>query len=63
MSLCIRCGSPLSSNEIGAHKKFINRGSRQFFCKDCLAWKLGVTVQEIDRKIEEFKQQGCTLFV
>ncbi len=63
MSSCIRCGKELTYNEIGAHKKFINRGSTQFFCKDCLARKLGVTVQDIDRKIEEFKQQGCTLFV
>ena len=25
--------------------------------------QLGVAVEDIDRKIEEFKMQGCTLFV
>ena len=50
-------------NEAGAYKKFVNRGSTQFLCKVCLAEKLGVAVEDIDRKIEEFKMQGCTLFV
>lgn len=63
MSDCIQCGKHLTYNQIGAHKKFINRGSREFFCKGCLAAKMGITVEDIDRKIEQFKQQGCTLFV
>lgn len=63
MSVCIQCARELSYNEIGAHKKFINRGSVNFLCKFCLAEKLGVTVEDIDRKIEQFIQQGCTLFV
>ncbi len=63
MSACMRCGRELTHNEIGAHKKFINRGSTEFLCRDCLAEKLGVPAELIDRKIEEFKKQGCTLFV
>ncbi len=63
MSGCVQCGKSLTFNEIGAHKKFINRGSKEFLCKQCLAAKLGVTVEDIDRKIEQFKMQGCTLFV
>lgn len=63
MNGCMQCGRELTYNDIGAHRKFINRGSREFLCKGCLARKLGVTVEDIDRKIEEFKAQGCTLFV
>lgn len=63
MNVCICCGKELSFNEVGATRKFINRGSTVFYCKDCLAVKLGVTARDIDRKIEEFRQQGCTLFV
>lgn len=63
MSVCIQCARELTYNEIGAHKKFINRGSTSFLCKPCLAEKLGVTVGDIDRKIGEFIEQGCTLFV
>ncbi|MCM1263129.1 MAG: hypothetical protein NC313_10450 [Butyrivibrio sp.] len=63
MEKCMQCGQTLTYNEIGAHKKFINRGSTEFLCKNCLADKLDITVADIDRKIEEFKLQGCTLFV
>ena len=59
----MQCGSALTYNEVGAYKKFDNRGSRRFLCKACLAAKLDVTVEDIDRKIEQFKMQGCTLFV
>lgn len=62
MSKCFKCGKELTSNEIGAYKKFINRGSTEFMCKKCLADNLGVTTDYIDNKIEEFKRQGCTLF-
>ena len=63
MEKCVRCQAALTYNEIGACKKFINRGCREFFCKRCLAEKLNVTTELIDRKIEQFKMQGCTLFV
>lgn len=63
MSDCIRCKKTLTYNEIGAYKKFINRGSQEFLCKQCLAEKLDLTVERINEKIEEFKLQGCTLFV
>lgn len=63
MSACINCGKELGYNEIGAHKKFINRGSREFLCIRCLAARLGVTEEDIREKIEQFKLQGCTLFV
>ena len=63
MSVCMQCGRALTFNEIGAHKKFINRGSTSFFCKTCLAKWLDVPEEQIDKKTEQFKRQGCTLFV
>lgn len=59
----MQCGRELTFNEVGAYKKLVNRGSRQFLCKGCLAEKLGVTVGDIDRIIERSKIQGCSLFV
>lgn len=59
----MQCGKALTYNEIGAHKKFINRGARQFLCRSCLAASLNVDPELIDKKIEQFKLQGCTLFV
>lgn len=63
MSCCIRCGKQLNSVDIGAYKKFINRGSTEFMCKRCLANELKVPEELIDKKIEHFKKQGCTLFL
>ena len=63
MTFCFRCGKELNSIDIGAHKKFINRGSTEFMCKGCLAKDLKVSEELIDRKIEFFKNQGCTLFL
>ena len=62
MPRCIRCGKELNSIDIGAYKKLINRGSTEFMCKSCLADDLKVSEELIDKKIEYFKKQGCTLF-
>ena len=63
MQKCMQCERPLDCNDIGAYKKFINRGAREFMCKSCLAAKLNISEDAIDRKIEQFKRQGCVLFV
>ena len=63
MDLCIRCSKMLTYNDVGAYKKFINRGSTEFMCKSCLADELNVSEELIDKKIEHFKKQGCTLFL
>ena len=61
--LCRDCGKKLTFNERGATKRFINRGSTVFYCRECLSKRLGITPEFLDRKIEHFKRQGCTLFV
>lgn len=60
---CISCGATLSFNDIGAHKKFINRGASSFYCQKCLCEKLNISQERLLEKIEHFKAQGCTLFV
>ena len=63
MSCCIRCEKKLSFNDIGAHKKFINRGSAEFMCIACVAKELEVPESLLYEKIEFLKEHGCTLFV
>lgn len=63
MNTCIQCSKALNYNEIGATKKFLNRGTTNFYCLDCLADKLDIPLSLIEEKIEQFKSQGCTLFV
>lgn len=60
---CYVCGkSPLSKDEIGLTKKLIDKKSISFYCISCLADQLEVTQEELIAKVEEFKEEGCTLF-
>lgn len=60
---CISCGNTeLSKDEIGINLKLIGEDTKNFYCLDCLANVLDVTTQDILDKIEEFKEEGCTLF-
>ena len=52
----------LSKDEIGLTKKLISKNSCNFYCISCLAEYLDVTEEELRDKIEEFKEEGCTLF-
>lgn len=57
------CGkTPLTKYEIGLTKKIIDKKAGHFFCLPCLAEYLEVTEEELLVKIEEFKEEGCTLF-
>ena len=60
---CIRCGAPLSRDEIGLTKKLINRGCTEFLCYACLAKHFQVTTDELHHKVQEFREMGCTLFI
>lgn len=60
---CINCfKTPLSKEEIGITKKILDPNAKEFYCLDCLAQLLDVTKEDLLDKIEEFKEEGCTLF-
>lgn len=59
---CLKCGKKLTNNDIGLHKKLINRGDEKFMCIDCLAEKFGCTHEFLQEKIKQFKETGCLLF-
>ncbi len=60
---CYSCGKKnLDKNTIGLNKKLLGKEVRNYFCKDCLADYLDTTVDDLNEKIEEFKDEGCTLF-
>lgn len=60
---CYVCGkTPLTKDEIGITKKLIDKKTTQFYCVACLAEQLEVSEEELVAKIEEFKEEGCTLF-
>lgn len=60
---CISCGKKeLGKDEIGINKKLLGEQIENFYCLDCLADYLEATVDELNAKIEEFKEEGCKLF-
>lgn len=63
MSQCKNCKRNLVPDEIGLTKKLINRGTTEFYCIDCLAGIFNCDVPLLQKKIEQFKKQGCALFV
>lgn len=58
--LCYK--SPLSKDEIGINKKMLGNNVNSFFCLECLSDYLECTKEELLDKIQEFKEEGCTLF-
>lgn len=62
MDKCMHCGKILSNDEIGLHKRLINRGDTEFMCKECLSAYFKVSTELLDKKIEHFKNMGCILF-
>ena len=61
---CVICGKKdLEKDTVGINKKMLGENIDNFYCMDCLADYLGCTVQELLDKIEEFKEEGCKLFM
>jgi hypothetical protein len=61
--ICLACGKEtLSKDEIALSKKMLGRKITRFYCMECLADYLDVTTEVLFARIEEFKEQGCTLF-
>ncbi len=60
---CVICGRKnLDKDTIGINKKMLGTDITNFYCMECLADYLECTVDELLDKIEEFKDDGCTLF-
>ncbi len=61
---CVMCGKRnLEKNDIGLNKKLLGTKINNYYCLNCLAEYLGCTVDELLEKIEEFKAEGCKLFL
>jgi hypothetical protein len=60
---CFACGKKqLSKDEVGLNKKLISREIKHFYCLTCFAEYLDVATEVLLAKIEDYKEQGCTLF-
>ena len=59
---CRQCDRELKKDWIALHKKLLNRDDKSFLCVQCLADTFACEVDDLEIKIEEFKEEGCTLF-
>jgi uncharacterized protein YlaI len=60
---CVICGKKnLDKDTIGVNKKLLGIGIANYYCIHCLSEYLGCTIQELLDKIQDFKDEGCTLF-
>ena len=61
---CIACGKTnLEKATVGINIKLLGKNISNYYCMDCLADYLGCTVEDLLEKIEEFREEGCTLFL
>ncbi len=60
---CVSCFKEnLDKDTIALNKKLLGKNIDKFYCLECLAIFLNTTVDDLLDKIEEFKEEGCTLF-
>ena len=60
---CCECGKTLVKDEIALCKKLLGMDDEDFYCLGCLSEYLECTKEDLEIKIQEFKEQGCTLFL
>jgi uncharacterized protein YlaI len=62
-TICTICNEvTLTQNEIGLCKKLLGEKIENYFCISCLADYLDTTIEDLNAKIGDFKEQGCVLF-
>ena len=60
--MCRYCGAPLKKDWIALNKKLLSPDLMEYMCLQCLADDFDCEVIDLEVKIEEFKDAGCTLF-
>lgn len=62
MKKCMNCQRSLIKDEIALNKKLLGKATKQFLCLGCLSEYLNTDQEILLEKIEQFKEEGCTLF-
>ena len=59
---CHTCRKLLITDEIALSQRLLGMQIGSFFCMDCLAEKLKVTVSRLQELTQRFKEMGCAYF-
>jgi len=60
--ICCECQRILKKEEVALSQKLLGYND-DFYCLECLAEFLECSVFDLQIKIQEFKEQGCSLFL
>ena len=60
---CCVCSRTLIKDEIALSKKLLGIDTEDYYCIDWLSEYLECEKEDLEIKIQEFKEQGCTLFL
>ncbi|MCI9491021.1 MAG: hypothetical protein HFG97_13710 [Dorea sp.] len=63
MKICVNCSRNLTKDEAALNKKMLGKKTKQFLCLSCLSEYLNTDQEILLEKIEQFKEEGCTLFL
>lgn len=63
MKTCVNCSKDLVKDDIALCKKMLGKNTKQFICLNCLCEYLNTDQGILLKKIEQFKEEGCTLFL
>lgn len=63
MKNCVKCKKGLEKDEVALSKKLLGKNTKEFLCLDCLSEYLDTDQEILREKIEQFKEEGCTLFL
>lgn len=53
----------LEKDDVALCKKLLGKKIKQYFCREHLAEVLDTDVETLTEKVEQFKEEGCTLFI
>ena len=59
---CQICDEEVEKLAKALNRKLFDKKVKKFYCMQCLANYLDITVEELHEKAEEFKAEGCPLF-
>jgi hypothetical protein len=60
---CCECDRNVSKEEVALSRKMLGRDIEHFFCVDCFAEYWECSADDLRIKIQEFREQGCALFL
>jgi hypothetical protein len=60
---CDDCAHALTKDEAALNRKMLGRTTTVHYCIRCLADLLDCSSSDLEIKIMEFREQGCSLFL